>query len=166
MKIKLLTSIAGAHQSDLPGDIVDKPDDVAREWIKEGLAIEAPEQEIAAARVADLSKALDAVTAEREGLVKQAADLAGKLASAAKEKAGAVAEAEVHRKAADAARTQRDAVVETFEKYKVAASMRLKAAEDDRDDFKRQAEALAEQLSTKLAELAEQPATKPTDPAS
>jgi chromosome segregation ATPase len=166
MKIKLLTSIAGAHQSDLPGDIIDKPDDVASAWIKEGLAIEAPEQEIAAARVAELSKALDGVTAEREGLVKQAADLAGKLASAVKEKAGAVAEAEVHRKAADAARTQRDAVVETFEKYKVAASMRLKSVEDERDELERQAEALAEQLSTKLAELAEQPATKPTDPAS
>lgn len=164
MKIKMLTSVAGAHESHAPGDLVDKPDDVARVWINEALAIEAPEQEVAAERVAELSRALDGVSAEREGLAKQATDLAGKLASAAKEKAGAVAEADVHRKAADALRQKIEEINSTFDQYKAAASTSLSKTlsdaaatratlEAERDEFKRQAEALAEQLATLGASL-------------
>lgn len=151
MQIKLLTGIAGESESYLPGDLIERPDDIALEWIAAGLAIEAPAADIAAARVAELSEALGGATAARDGLAKQVTDLSGKLAAAVKDKQGAVAEADVHRKAADAARAQTDAVVETFEKYKVATAMRLKGVEDERDEFKRQAEALAEQLAAKPA---------------
>jgi chromosome segregation ATPase len=151
MRIKLLTGVAGENESHLPGDLVDRPENVAREWIAAGLAIEAPEADLAAARVAELSEALAGASAERDGLAKQVTELSGKLAAAAKEKQGATAEADVHRKAAEAARTQTNAVVETFEKYKVATAMRMKAVEDERDEFKRQAEALAEQLVAKPA---------------
>ncbi|MBY6242834.1 hypothetical protein [Methylosinus sp. Sm6] len=154
MRIKLLTGVAGENESHLPGDLVDRPDDVAREWIAAGLAIEAPEADIASARVAELSEALAGATAERDGLAKQVTELSGKLAAASKEKQGATAEADVHRKAADAARKQTDAVVETFEKHKVATAMRLKAAEDERDELRRQVEALAEQIAAKAGAAA------------
>ncbi len=67
-KIKLLCAVADDRSSNMQGDIVDKPDDVAAAWIREGIAIEAPEAEVAADRIAELSKALDAITAERDGL--------------------------------------------------------------------------------------------------
>lgn len=162
MKIKLLTAVAGAHASHAPGDLIDLPDDVARIWVKEGLAIEAPAEDVAATRIAELSKALDGATAARDGLAKQAIDLAGKLAAAAKEKQGAVAEADVHRKAADAMRAQIEEINSTFEQYKAAASTSLSKAlsdaaatratlEAERDEYKRQAETLAEQLAAKSA---------------
>jgi hypothetical protein len=101
-KIKLLCAVADDRSSNMQGDIIDKPDEVAEAWIKEGIAIEAPETEVAADRIAELSRALDEITAERDGLARQVTDLQGKLAAAVKEKQGAQAEADVHRKAAEA----------------------------------------------------------------
>jgi predicted transcriptional regulator len=100
-KIKLLCAVADDRSSNMQGDIIDKPADVAAAWVKEGIAIEAPEAEVAADRIAEFSKALDDITAERDGLAKQVTDLQGKLAAALKEKQGAQAEADVHRKAAE-----------------------------------------------------------------
>jgi chromosome segregation ATPase len=79
-KIKLLCAVADDRSSNLQGDIVGKPDDVAAAWIGEGIAIEAPEAEIAADRIAELAKALDVLTAERDDLARQVIDLQSKLA--------------------------------------------------------------------------------------
>jgi hypothetical protein len=100
-KINLRCTVADDRSSNMLGDIFEKPDDVAAAWITEGIAIEVPEAEVAADRVAELSKALDVVTAERDGLARQVTDLQGKLAAAIKQKQGAQADADVHRKAAE-----------------------------------------------------------------
>lgn len=145
--VKLLTSISGPHHSWAFGDIVDVADDVARVWIKEGLALEAPPEDVSAGRIGELSTALDAVTKAHDGLVKQLTETQGKLAAATKEKQGAVAEAEVHRKAADELRAQFERAGELFEQFKAESSTTIAKAREEADQFRAQAEELAAQLA-------------------
>jgi chromosome segregation ATPase len=108
MKVKLLTAWSNDRESYAFGDMIDLDDATAAEWIEHGLAIEAPPEEFAAQRVGELSAALDEANAARDGLEKELTDARGKLAAAQKEKQGAIAEADVHRKAADAFKAERD----------------------------------------------------------
>jgi hypothetical protein len=106
MQVKMLTALAGDHFSYAPGDIVDLEDAVAEAWIDAKLAVEAPPQEAAIDRIAELNAYRDALARERDGLAAERDDLKGKLAAALREKQGAIDEMKIHKTAADDLRKQ------------------------------------------------------------
>lgn len=118
VKIKMLVCVAGDTFSHVPGDLIDVESEIAKAWVKEGLAIAAPDVETGAARIADLEKKLDETTRSRDGLAALKADLEGKLAAAQTEKKAAQAEMAVHKKAA----TEAAARISTLEKELAAAT--------------------------------------------
>lgn len=106
VKVKIASSIAGENFSYSPGDVIDLDEVVARAWQEAGLSISAPEGEIAAAMIADLTARLADVTSARDGLAAQVEGLKGKLAVAQGEKAGAIADKVLAKKAADDAHAE------------------------------------------------------------
>ncbi|WP_424360245.1 hypothetical protein [Methylocystis parvus] len=157
MKIKMLSPWAGDRESLAPGDVTDRPDDVAKAWIAAGMAIEAPAGDVAAQRIRDLTAALDDTRASRDGLAATIIDAAAAVEAAKKEAEAAIAERDIHRAAADEARAELIAAREandalkadfarTFGDAKSAYEAKISALTEERDEFKRQAETLAEQL--------------------
>lgn len=117
MKVMMKTPIAGDNFSLRIGEVVDlariygdRAEEIGAEWIKAEYAIEAPAEADAANSLAELQQAHDALKAKSDGLEKELIETRGKLAAAQKEKQGAIAEAEVHRKANETLTAERDAL--------------------------------------------------------
>lgn len=117
MKVMMKTPLAGDTYTLRPGEIVDlakiygdRAEKIGAEWIKAEYAVEAPPEADAAASLAELQQAHDTLKAKSDGLEKELIETRGKLAAAQKEKQGAIAEADVHRKANEALTTERDAL--------------------------------------------------------
>lgn len=92
MKIKMLTSIAGAEFSVTAGEVVDADyvggEGVAWAWIENGDAVEAPGDEAAAATIAALKEELERTVKERDGYVLQIAAAKAAQANAEAERDG------------------------------------------------------------------------------
>ena len=128
VKVKIVSSIAGENFSYSPGEVVDLDEAVAREWHAAGLSVTAPEGEVAAATIAELTVRLGDAIGARDGLAAQVEDLKSKLANAQGEKSGAIADKVLAKKAADdaraaqaAAETALDAALAQIEAAKAAA---------------------------------------------
>lgn len=162
MKIKMLTSLAGGAFSLAHGEIVETAtiggEAVAKAWIAEGHAIEAPGEDIAAAQIAGLQARLDDCAAARSGLEKELVEAKGRIAKAQAEAKGAVAEMAVHKAARTAAENDLATLTAQIDRAHAAVGerddllgdnadlrARLVDAEAARDEFQRQAEELARQ---------------------
>lgn len=177
MHVKIISPISGERFSYVYGEIVDLPDDHARDWIRAGLAVDAPGEEVAAARLEMLQSDLGSTRAARDGLAVELDETKGKLAAAEAAVIGAKAEADTHRAAATALRadvvTAADALDAIKEKYlrlsgdlTAAYEKRIAAIEAERDDFRSQSATLGEQLAAAQARIAELEAAAPPAPKS
>ena len=86
-QVRMLTAMAGAAFSYLPGEVVSVHKDVAKSWIKARIAEEPPGAlqaekvaKDATARVAELEQLLAEANADREALKTQAEQLGGQVA--------------------------------------------------------------------------------------
>jgi chromosome segregation ATPase len=160
MKIKMLTALAGAEFALAHGEIVDAAsvggEDVARAWVAAGMAVEAPETEVAAHAVAAAERAMADAIAARDGLRRETLDLKSRLAQKDGALKGAIADRDLHAREAQAAREAASAA------EAVAEDLRGQVATADaaRDEFAAQAAALGAEIAA-LREAQAAPASEP-----
>ncbi|PNG27010.1 hypothetical protein [Methylocella silvestris] len=153
VKVKIISSIAGDNYSYAPGDIIDLDEAIAQAWQEAGLSTPAPDGEVAAAQIETLTAQLADATGARDGLAKAKSDLEGQLANAKAEKAGAIADKVLTKKAADDAQAALSAAQKAASDAAVKTATDLAAVSKERDDFKTQADELGKQLADALAQI-------------
>lgn len=147
MQIRMLTGMAGGDTL-LPGDIIEKPDAVAEEWIAVGLAEEAPKPAVAAKAVREANQARAKAEAAASDAARDVAALRDQAVTLGEQLAGA-AEA---LKAAEAAQAKAEKLQAAAEQQAFDLSQELIRSRASAANYAADRDALA----TKVAALEEE----------